>query len=85
MTKPMMQHDLVDLIDWYLLESGGDRWRFKHDYGQPFIRLGQAFFNALSIEDQRKLSGSIWDPFYSPGGTEGRVDVMLALDFLTKK
>ena len=30
----------------------------------PHVRMGQAFFNVLSEDDQNKLGGSPADPFY---------------------
>jgi hypothetical protein len=52
-----------ELARWYLQESGGDVTVFEQQLADG-LRHGQAFFNALTAEDQEKLRGSIWDPFY---------------------
>lgn len=41
-------------------------------------RLGQAWFNCLDLEDQQKLIGSFFDPFYK----DSWADVIRALRFL---
>lgn len=58
---------------------GGDREGFidRMSHGQ---RLGQAFFNSLSKQDQQRCTGTSFDPFYcdEPFG------VHVAMDRLSK-
>lgn len=42
------------------------------------LRRGQCWFNHLTLEDQRKLGGSMWDPFFSDGWT----NIIIALVYL---
>lgn len=76
---------LYDLIDWYLLNSGGDRWRFREELEKPHIRPGQSFFNCLSKEDQERLHGTPFDTFYAPEDhASSKTAILFALDFLTR-
>lgn len=65
------------IAGWYIKESGGDITGFSNSVrrGDTF---GQAFFNALTSEDQEKLRGTVHDPFHG-----GITAVREALDFLT--
>lgn len=81
----MKNHELIDLCDWYLLESGGDRWKFRKSLENPDLRFGQAFFNCLSESDQKKIRLTPFDPFYLEGSRgETAAAITLTLDFLTR-
>lgn len=56
--------EVESLIKAYLQEFGGNYYGYRQwtEYGHQ--RPGQAFFNALSHQDQSRLRGSIRDPFY---------------------
>lgn len=70
-----------DTIIWYLSETTGKSWEFRRALEDPDTRIGQAFFNALSVEDQARLRGTIHDCFH-----KDRVDsVIKAIDYLTTK
>lgn len=66
------------LAVWYLEESGGNRAEYLVNLGVG-QRIGQAFFNALSGNDQEKLRGTAYDPFYG-----GQVETYEAIDYLTR-
>lgn len=63
--------------EWYLREHGGNVGRFWQaiDAGQ---RVGQAFFNALSKQDQEKVQKTEHDPFYQPGRIPDTINFLLA-------
>ena len=66
---------------WYIEESGGDLPSFLIGLEKrATIRYGQAFFNALTREDQIRLQGTMWDPFYS----DEPFTAAMAINFLTK-
>jgi len=68
-----------DMIIWYLKESeGASLSRFNLCFAQG-QRYGQAFFNALSSEDQQKLRGTLFDTFYK----DEPFDCFLAIEKLT--
>jgi len=68
-----------DMIIWYLKESeGASLSRFNLCFAQG-QRYGQAFFNALSREDQLKLRGTRHDTFYK----DDPFDCYLAIAWLT--
>lgn len=67
------------LAEWYIKESGGSI-RDYHENLRLGQRLGQALFNALTVEDRERLRGSSADPFYT-----NSADLTPALDFLTRK
>jgi hypothetical protein len=58
-----------------------------HDYYSDFIvrsatqRIGQAFFNSIPVDYQRRLRGTSHDPFYSSSWME----IYDAVEFLTTK
>lgn len=70
----------MTIAEWYLANSNGDLVRYHQDLRKGY-RLGQAFFNALSTEDQAYIRGSLFDPFYRTK----TVDIERALDYLTTK
>lgn len=67
------------LSGWYIQESGGNLAGFKRDLEFGY-RKGQAFFNALTPSDQKKLRSTDKDPFY--GGVN---KILAAIDFLCTK
>lgn len=79
MSASWPKNNIVDLIEFYLAETTGTPLIFRANYkdGQ---RLGQAFFNSLSREDQYRIRGTVYDCFYSDRFSE----VAATLDFLTK-
>ena len=88
MTNSMLDFETFQLIDWYLLESGGLRWAFRGhaEMGFRHQRVGQAFFNCLSIADQDRIRGTVWDTFYQEGGRAEQITAInFAHYFLTRK
>ena len=69
------------LSEWYLRESGGDEHGFRERLGLG-QRIGQAFFNSLTREDQRKLINTRWDPFHVEGSLASMHATHAAIDFL---
>lgn len=59
MTDYLTTHET---IVWYLMEVNA--LQNFNDYYKSGQRYGQAFFNALPVEDQNKLRGTLWDTFY---------------------
>ena len=51
------------LAELYLSGRGGSTLDYTR-YLEQGQRIGQAFFNALSGEDQERVRGTIHDPFY---------------------
>lgn len=72
-----------ELAHWYLKESGQSYLYLEAEV--KFQRLGQAFFNALSYEDQRRIRDTAFNPFYADGRAAEVVAIRAAVDFLTKK
>lgn len=68
---------MFEMIEWYLSESGGSVVNF-HAYRSSDIRLGQAFFNALSETDKGRISRTLFDPFYKDSVS----DVERSVEFL---
>lgn len=75
----------MDMIIWYLTESGGDISYFNHVAikGETIssLKLGQTFMNALSTDDYERLSTSSKDCFF----TNDINKVLEAIDFLCTK
>lgn len=71
------QQDLNALIYFYLRETTGTASYYVECLRRG-DRPGQAFYNSLSQEDQRRLNGTPHDPFYKAH------KIADALDFLTK-
>lgn len=67
------------LSGWYIIESGGDLAKFKRDLEWGY-RKGQAFFNALTLDDRARLRSTDHDPFYG-----GVAKILEAIDFLCTK
>lgn len=47
----------------YLSQNGGNTAAFRTGMLRG-LRVGQAFFNALSVEDGRRLTGTEFDPYF---------------------
>lgn len=80
MLKTAVATDEHDLLEWYISESGGDLVRYHQDLLAGH-RVGQAFFNALSREDQERLRATSHDPFYSQSWWQ----ILDVIDYLTSK
>jgi hypothetical protein len=59
----------------YLGEDGFRLFLFARKHGQ---RIGQAWMNSLTSDDYRKLTGTLYDPFYR----DDWQSLILALQFL---
>lgn len=51
-------------VEVYLQENDGDVVKYHKGITEGW-RIGQAFFNALSHQDQGRVVGTPHDPFYS--------------------
>lgn len=67
------------LAEDYLEGHGGSaaEYRARLAGGQ---RIGQAFFNSLSLDDQVRLRGSLHDPFYFVHGPKLVATITWLLD-----
>lgn len=70
---------MFEMIEWYLSESGGSVVAFRA-YRSSDARLGQAFFNALSETDKRRISLTLFDPFYKDSVSDVERSVTFLID-----
>ena len=76
--------DSYQLCRRYLEESGGNLEYFDRELPRrregSGLRFGQILFNALTLDDSKRLIGTTYDPFFSD---EPAVSA-LAVNFLTE-
>lgn len=76
-----MSQEAHEIIEWYLTYTDGGLIRYHRSLNSG-QRIGQAFFNALSPEDQESIRGTIWDTFHNNEAWEVASTISM---FLTRK